>query len=284
MTTDKPLIFFFTVCLLVLAMAKANDDTYTADFHPEYSADSSNSSYLESLWQAMAETAQEFGAWTMILSVALLDAIPFFPTPPASVVAGAVLGFPLGLPVVMIGQALATALAMWLGRYVWSAQPQAQSADEEQSTLVTNTPRKNTTTKLSRVLDELASGLNSDDWKTVFGTILLARQSPLLPFSLGNYFMGASTKAPIPPVVLATVVGCIPLNCLWVGAGAGGTAAMEAMQEHDSLAKGIQVVGIIASAAIVLLMGRVVYRVCNEEQQQLTTKLQDKEKALRDIC
>lgn len=288
-----PFLFLTGASLLFFnaAAAAAQDDN----------SDTTSYFSVEALWEVVAETAQDFGAWTMILVVALIDAIPFCPTQPASIVAGAVLGFPVGLPVVIVGQGLATALALWVGRYVWAARPTAAASEivrvkrcslddeegEEQEKLVSPSSSSKPT-KMARVLEEMASGLNSDDWKTVFGTMLLARQSPVLPFSVGNYFIGASTKAPIPPVVLATMIGCIPLNCLWVGAGAGGTAAVEAMQEHDSLAKGIQIIGFAATASIVMLIGKVVYKVWKEDDSihNSTSKsiLEEKEKTLRDLC
>jgi uncharacterized membrane protein YdjX (TVP38/TMEM64 family) len=214
-------------------------------------------SSFESTGAMIASLAKEEGPLSMVLAVALADSIPLVPTQPISILAGAVFGFKIGLPAVLIGQAVATTFAMVVGRYVLAKRGDFQESLEDKD--------KNGDNKLAKVLEELTAGLNSDDWKTVFGTILLARQSPVLPFSIGNYFVGASTQAPLVPSVAATVVACIPLNCLWVGAGAGGMAAVDMVAQNGALAEGLEFVGLLATSAIVLSIAKVFYKVWNEE-------------------
>ena len=205
----------------------------------------------------IASLAKEEGPLSMVLAVALADSIPLVPTQPLSILAGAVFGFQVGLPAVIVGQAVATTFCMVVGRYIL-----AKRGEKFQDTLDDDQRGDN---KLAKVLDELTAGLNSNDWKTVFGTILLARQSPVLPFSLGNYFVGASTQAPLLPSIAATVVACIPLNCVWVGAGAGGMAAVDMVAQNGALAEGLEAVGLLATSAIVLSIAKLVYKVRNEE-------------------
>jgi uncharacterized membrane protein YdjX (TVP38/TMEM64 family) len=213
---------------------------------------------FESTGAMIASLAKEEGPLSMVLAVALADSIPLVPTQPISLLAGAVFGLKIGLPAVILGQAVATTFAMVVGRYILAKRGDFQESLEGKE----DTSGDN---KLAKVLDELTAGLNSDNWKTVFGTILLARQSPVLPFSIGNYFVGASTQAPLVPSVVATVVACIPLNCLWVGAGAGGMAAVDMVTQNGALAEGLEVVGLLATSAIVLSIAKVFYKVWNEE-------------------
>lgn len=222
-------------------------------------------STVNSTWDHIADVTEQFGAWTMVVAVTISDSIPLAPTQPIAIVAGAVFGLPIGLLSVIIGQAMATVLAVFIGRYVIARRREwMQALDQAEESAAS----PQTKSKLARVLEEMTVGLNSEDWKTVFGTIFLARQSPVLPFSLGNYFIGASTEASILITLIATVFGCLPLNCLYVGAGAGGTAAVQAMQEDGTLAKGLEVVGVVATAAIVVFGVVVICKVCKEEENQ----------------
>ena len=193
----------------------------------------------------------------MALAVAVSDSVPLLPTQPISVVAGALFGIKLGLPAVILGQLLATTFAMVSGRY-WLANSDWNMFEQ------TDSGKKG---KLSLVLDELTAGLNTDDFKTVFLTIFLARQSPVLPFSVGNYFIGAATKAPLLPAVLATVCGCLPLNFLYVGAGAGGKAALDMVRQNGALAEGLEIAGALATLAIVASVGKAVAKVWTAEDE-----------------
>lgn len=204
----------------------------------------------------ITEIARQGGPPVMALAVAISDSVPLVPTQPISLVAGALFGIQMGLPAVILGQLVATTFAMLFGRYVlanseWNVFEQS---DQDKG-------------KLSKVLDELTAGLNSDDFKSVFLTIFLARQSPVLPFSLGNYFVGAATKAPLVPAVLATVCGCLPLNLLWVGAGAGGMAALDMVRQNSALSEGLEVAGALATLAIVGSVAKAVAKVWNEDEE-----------------
>lgn len=226
---------------------------------------------IESTGQLIAAVAQKQGPLAMVLAVALTDSVPLVPTQPISIIAGAVFGLPIGLASVIAGQTIATVFAILFGRYVLARrgndwQAEILNTTEEVAITQSSSSDDNKKTKLAKVFAELTSGLNSDDWKTVFGTILLARQSPVLPFSLGNYFIGASTDANILVSVAATVVGCLPLNLLWVGAGAGGMAAVDMVNDNGMLAESLEVAGILATTAIVLSIAKVVFKVWNEEE------------------
>jgi uncharacterized membrane protein YdjX (TVP38/TMEM64 family) len=213
--------------------------------------------------EAILTIAKEGGPPIMALAVALADTIPLVPTQPISLVAGALFGLKMGLPAVLLGQTVATTFAILFGRYVlaesdWNVFDQAGEEGADKS-------------KLTKVLDELTSGLNSGDAKTVFLSIFLARQSPVLPFSLGNYFVGAATDAPVFPAVAGTILGCLPLNLLWVGAGAGGMAAVDAIKENGVLAEGLEAVGGIVTLAFVAIVAKTVMKVYADDEAEGAT-------------
>jgi len=192
-----------------------------------------------------------------ILTVTMTDSIPLVPTQPISVLAGAVLGFSQALPCVIAGQVLATTFSFLVGREILQNNEKFsffQSGDGSQET-----------TQQQRVFEELTSGLNNvEDWKQVFGTIVLLRQSPVIPFSLGNYFVGAATKAPLLPTLAGTVAGCLPLNCLWVAVGAGSKTLLQQFTA-DELTKDFEAFGLVATLLIAGVIGQTIYKVTNEE-------------------
>lgn len=96
----------------------------------------------------------------------------------------------------------------------------------------------------------------------VFRAIFVARQSPVLPFSVGNYLVGAATSAPIVPALLGTLLGCVPLNCVWVGIGAGRMTTLNELEgDNGSISQYMGIlegVGAIATLLIVLNVGKVI--------------------------
>jgi hypothetical protein len=124
------------------------------------------------------------------------------------------------------------------------------------------TSEEEESSKLGLVLQQLTIGLNSGNPMTVFWTVVVARQSPVLPFSLGNYFIGAGTRAPLLPAVLGTMVGCLPLNVVWMGAGAGGMAAMDMAAEQEiPLAQILETVGVVVTLGLAAALGKTVWQV-----------------------
>ena len=212
---------------------------------------------FDSIRDILLTDAKEGGPPIMALAVALADTLPLVPTQPISLVAGALFGIKFGLPAVIIGQAVATLFALLFGRYVladsdWNVFDQAGEGEDK--------------SKLAKVLEGLTSGLNSDDPKKVFLTIFLARQTPVLPFSMGNYFIGAATKAPILPALAGTLVGCLPLNCVWVGAGAGGMAAVDMVKQNGLLAEELEAVAAVVTLGLVAFVVKTVLDVYKDDE------------------
>lgn len=233
----------------------------------------------------MAALAENGGPGLFVLAVAVTDSVPFAPTQPVSILAGAIFGLGLGLPAVITGQMLATTFAMCFGRFILASKCQERATinTELESLLLTSVEEgeemteTNTRTasarnrKLAQILAEMTSGLNSNDWKIVFYTVLLARQSPVIPFSLGNYFVGASTTAPLLPALVATVIGCLPLNLLWVSAGAGSVAAFKAFDLEGIFAEVLAFVGLLATAIILICLVKSVLVAWNNDHGEYET-------------
>ena len=159
-------------------MNVASSATSSLD-HATTSSLLSASPVLESLGSLVTKIAQQGGPPAMAAAVAISDSVPLLPSQPISVVAGALFGFPTGLLAVVVGQTIATAFALILGRQLGS-------------NILDWLGRENGE-KVKKVLEEL--GLDATaDYQKVFTTILVARQSPVLPFSLGNYMVGAATS------------------------------------------------------------------------------------------
>jgi len=216
--------------------------------------------FIHEIREGLCEASKQGGAPAMALIVALSDTIPFLPTQPIAILAGIIFGFKFGLPAVIIGQAMATIFALLFGREVL--------AKSEWSVFDSTEPTDNN--KMMKVLDELTVGLNTGDFKTVFGTIVLARQSPVMPFSLGNYFIGAATEAPLVPVITGTIVGCLPINVALVGAGVGGMKALDIVKENGIFAEGLEAFGAVVTLGFIAVVVKTISSVYTEEDSKLS--------------
>ena len=196
---------------------------------------------MDKLNSTITEIAQHGGivpSLALILAVTLADSIPCLPSQPVAVLSGALFGFWDGILPFEIGQSLAIILCMGVGRFV-----RKRTRDRDTSRYARSD------SKLSRILEDLTVGLNSKEWGKVFCTIVLVRQSPAVPFSVGNYFVGAATSAPLVPAILGTVVGVLPGNVMLVGAGAGGMALLRA---HGFVGRALEVSGVISTLVLLL--------------------------------
>eukprot|EP00523_Entomoneis_sp_CCMP467_P006868 CAMPEP_0168727758 /NCGR_PEP_ID=MMETSP0724-20121128/5338_1 /TAXON_ID=265536 /ORGANISM="Amphiprora sp., Strain CCMP467" /LENGTH=312 /DNA_ID=CAMNT_0008774591 /DNA_START=34 /DNA_END=972 /DNA_ORIENTATION=- len=221
---------------------------------------------IETLSDRLTQFAETGGLPVLALAVTLTDSIPLVPTQPISILAGAVLGFKGGLAAVTLGQTAATLLALVAGRQF--APTILEWLGEEKAD------------KVQKVLQQLGLDGAANSLQ-VFTTILVARQSPVLPFSVGNYMVGAATSAPIVPALLGTVLGCVPLNCVWVGAGAGGMTALDTIVNHGHSNGGVvdasspymgalETVGVVATLLTVASVVKAVWSVWQEEEDDAT--------------
>eukprot|EP00567_Pseudictyota_dubia_P015102 CAMPEP_0197436710 /NCGR_PEP_ID=MMETSP1175-20131217/4139_1 /TAXON_ID=1003142 /ORGANISM="Triceratium dubium, Strain CCMP147" /LENGTH=225 /DNA_ID=CAMNT_0042966079 /DNA_START=190 /DNA_END=867 /DNA_ORIENTATION=+ len=197
--------------------------------------------------------AERGGPLSLSLAVFIADIVPFFPSQPLAILAGAVFGFTTGLLFFELGQALAVSFCILVGRFVLSRRTKGyQSIDADEDS------------KLAQVLEELTSGLNlADCWK-VFVTVLVARQSPVIPWSLGNYFVGASTSAMLMPAILGTVLAVVPGNLMLCGAGAGALALVKA---HGFVGEGLEVIGVVATLILVYVVVKAIQKVYRPDRE-----------------
>lgn len=199
------------------------------------------------------ETLRNLGPTGMSAAVCLADMIPGVPTQPVAIATGALFGFPEGLACVCFGQACATAAAVTLAR-----SPAAKSIlSKAEDALSTPGP-------LKRSLDTIAATIDSQSAIGVFTTIVGVRQSPIIPFSLGNYYLGLFTRAPLVSVLAGTLVGCLPLNALWVYVGATTGDALNQILNGEKVdvsailsspaGETLEAVGGLATAALAVVL------------------------------
>lgn len=180
------------------------------------------------------ETLRSLGPTGMAAAVCFADMVPGVPTQPIAIATGALFGFQQGLVCVCAGQAAATAAAVSLAR-----SPAAKSVlSKAEGALSAPGPLKSS-------LDTIAATINSQSAFGVFTTIIGVRQSPIIPFSLGNYYVGLFTRAPLASVVAGTIVGCLPINALWTYVGATTSGALGALLAGEK----VDVSSIISSPA-----------------------------------
>jgi phospholipase D1/2 len=152
------------------------------------------------------------------------------PTTPFTLAAGALFGFGPGLAVVAAAQLAGSTAAFLLGRHGLCG-PMHRRLERH--------PRANAARK----------ALIDEGWKGV----ALFQLSPVLPFGLQNYLLGASHVG-LRPFVVGTALAMLPLAALFVFAGAQGR---QALADAGPGRWALVAIGIIAT---VLLMGRIAKR------------------------
>lgn len=200
---------------------------------------------------ALSSSAVKMGPSAMVLAVIVTDSVPILPTQPIAVAAGALFGFYRGIVSVLIGQAIATTFALHVGRRF--------SSKILKMPLFANG-------KSAEFLNEIAAELNSDSFITVFSKVFVARSSPFVPFSIGNYLIGAITAAPIIPTVLGTITAGAPLNSVQVFLGAGGKSALDSLSGQEdghlkNVVRMIEILGVLTTVVIVMLIVRAMSKI-----------------------
>ena len=124
------------------------------------------------------------------------------PTTPFTLAAGALFGFGPGLAAVVAAQLAASAAAFLLGRH-GLGDPMHRRLERH--------PR----------LQAVRDAMQDEGWKGV----ALFQLSPILPFGLQNYFLGAS-RVDARAFAIGTATANLPLDILFVFAGAQGRAVL----------------------------------------------------------
>ena len=161
----------------------------------------------------------------------ILATVILAPDWPLSVLAGLVYGA-WGIPVVIVAATIAASLAFLAARHL---------ARERVRRLVERRP----------AFAAVDRAVAEEGWKIV----LLLRLSPLVPFNLQNYVFGV-TGIPFAQYVPATLLGIAPATAVYVTLGMMGKAAAEGGGTGGALKWVLLGVGLLATAAVALLIAR----------------------------
>ncbi len=152
------------------------------------------------------------------------------PVWPLSIAGGLAFGM-MGIPLVVVSATVGAALAFLVSRYLARQ-------------IVRNIAHKR---PVLRAIDE---AVTDEGWKVV----ILLRLSPLVPFNLQNYFLGA-TEIRLLPYVLSTFIGIMPGAAAYVYLGTLGRFATST-EGDNGYTTALLVAGLVATAALVFVVGR----------------------------
>ena len=186
------------------------------------------------------EWVQSFTSWTrefgLLGAVAfaivyILAVVALAPVWPLSIAAG--LAFDAwAIPLVIVSATTGASLAFLVARFIVRQR-------------VTELTRKRP------VLDAVDKAVAEEGWKVV----VLLRLSPLVPFNLQNYFLGA-TQIGFFPYLAATFLGIMPGSAAYVYLGILARAAAAGEQGGSGLRIGLLVAGLAATIALIVIVGR----------------------------
>ncbi|HCM42552.1 MAG TPA: hypothetical protein DIS66_04490 [Candidatus Omnitrophica bacterium] len=175
-------------------------------------------------FEAILSAVKSLGFWAppAFLGIYILSCLLFFPSVVLTLASGALFPFPLAVFLCLLGNSLGSVMALLIGRYGLRAWVRKKSEKNAQFQLLDEAVRK-------------------EGWKIA----VLARLTPIFPFSIGNYFFGAT---PIRAWLygMTAFVGTIPSASVyaWAGHLTGGQAAG---REKSPLEWGLLAVGILAT-------------------------------------
>lgn len=209
----------------------------------------------------LLQSAKVAGTPALMASACLLDMVPGLPTQPATLAIGATLGFQKGLATVAGAQTAACFLSLTLARKLGNeGQPLGDFLESI---------KESGAAPLVDAVAQKVDGSDEGDWKTPFTAIYVLRNSPVVPFTLGNYLIGACTRAPIPPILLATFLGCLPANAVYVAAGAGlGAIADGSSTSFSPAQQAIAALGVLATVAVTITAADAVKQASEDVQDE----------------
>ena len=176
-------------------------------------------------WAAMPAFALTLHAITVL---PLMSAILFI------VLAGTLFGVLRGTMLVSLSLSSAAAISATISRHVAKARGFGMSDIDPRAAAVD-------------------AAIAKEPWNKALLLVTLLRLSPVLPFTFSNYLAGV-TSIPIPTFFLGTFLGTLPTQAVYVGAGAIGR---QALQGGVKLPKSIVALGVVATAAAIVYIGRV---------------------------
>lgn len=182
------------------------------------------------IFQGWAE-AQGSTGWIVFIVIYAIATVVSFPASVLTVAAGVAWGLK-GFPIVLVGATIGATLAFLVARYILRNKVQKS---------IQGKPR----------LKAVERAVSEEGWKIVG----LMRLSPVIPFTLQNFFFG-TTSVGVLPYTLATFFGIMPgtLLYLWI-ASLGGQAA--AGGSSVSILRYLFIgAGIIATIIVTVIIGR----------------------------
>jgi uncharacterized membrane protein YdjX (TVP38/TMEM64 family) len=186
------------------------------------------------------EWVQSFTSWTRefgllgavaFATVYILAVVALAPVWPLSVAGGLAFGA-WAIPLVIVSATTGASLAFLVARFIVRQR-------------VTELTRKRPE------LDAVDKVVAEEGWKVV----VLLRLSPLVPFNLQNYFLGA-TEIGFFPYFAATFLGIMPGSAAYVYLGILARAAAAGEQGGAGLRIGLLVAGLAATIALIVIIGR----------------------------
>jgi uncharacterized membrane protein YdjX (TVP38/TMEM64 family) len=187
----------------------------------------------------------------IFIVVYVIATVLFAPGSILTIGAGFVFGLGLGVVAVSIGSVIGASLAFLISRYVARSKIEALANKNEKF----------------KAIDR---AIGEQGWKLVF----LLRLSPLIPFSLSNYFYGL-TAVRFWPYVLASWIGMLPGTLLYVYLGAVGKAGVESAaggRTRSPAEWAFLVIGLIATLAVSLWVTQIARKAVRESE---STRKQD---------
>ena len=139
------------------------------------------------------------GAFAIPAFIVLYVGVSLLPVGPSgllTIVGGALLGFAVALPSVLVAAVIASTISFLVGRSLGREAVQGLSSER------------------IRALDEKVG-------EHGFATVLLARLVPVIPYTTANYAFGV-TSVRLSSYVLATALGIVPGTAIYVSVGAFG--------------------------------------------------------------
>jgi len=184
--------------------------------------------------QGYAAWIEGMGAWgVLIYGLAYAAAlVVLLPAAPFTIGAGLIYGF-WGFPLALLSATLGASLAFLVSRHVVRSRIARVIAGR-------------------RTLKAVDRAVAIEGWRVVG----LLRLSPLVPFNLQNYALGA-TSVGFWPYVAATAVGTAPGCLLYVYLGVIGKVSAEA----GALKWAFVALGLLATVAVAVMVGRRAQRV-----------------------
>jgi uncharacterized membrane protein YdjX (TVP38/TMEM64 family) len=186
---------------------------------------------LEQWMRSLQDWVGEKGAWGGILYaiVYVVAALLLVPGSILTLGAGYLFGLVWGSVLVSLASVTAAALAFLIARYL--ARDRVEKAARQNDKF--------------RAIDK---AIGENGWKVVG----LLRLSPIVPFSLSNYFYGL-TAVSFLPYVLASWVGMLPATLLYVYLGAVGRDLGEKTSAGEWVLLGV---GLVATVVVTVVLAR----------------------------